>query len=326
MTDATTDTPARSKKIRLGISTCLLGENVRYDGGHKLDRWLRDELGHYVDYVPVCPEAECGLGIPREAMRLVGDSEDPRLVTIKTGIDHTDRMKAWSRERVNQLAGEGLSGFIFKAKSPSSGMERVKVYDENGMPSKSGRGIFARIFIEHFPLLPVEEEGRLNDPRLRENFIERIFVMQRWQEMERAGVSRGSLVDFHAAHKLLIMAHNQAAMRRLGRLVAELKGRSIGVAAAEYVSELMATLARPATVKKNTNVLQHVMGYFKKHLETDEKQELLEIIERYHAGLYPLIVPITMLNHHLARHKPDYLKRQHYLDPHPVELRLRTWL
>jgi len=317
---------SETEKIRLGISTCLLGEKVRYDGGHKLDRWLRDVLGSYVEYVPVCPEAECGLGTPREAMRLVGDPQRPRLVTITTGIDHTERMETYSRRRVRELEAENLDGYVFKSKSPSSGMERVKVYDANNVPAKVGRGVFARIFMEHFPLLPVEDEGRLNDPRLRENFIERLFVRNRWRNMEQAGLSRSALVDFHSDHKLLVMAHNQAAMRRLGRITANLKGRPIGEAAGEYETELMTALARPATVKKNTNVLQHIMGHFKNDLEADEKQELLEIIERYHAGLYPLIVPITMLNHYVRRFDTGYLRRQHYLDPHPVELRLRTWL
>ncbi len=314
------------EKIRLGISSCLLGEKVRYDGGHKLDRWLRDELGRWVDYIPVCPEAECGLGIPREAMRLVGDPAAPRLVTITTGLDHTDRMQAYARRRVRELEAEELCGFIFKSGSPSSGMERIKVYDRNDVPFKVGTGIFARIFMDHFPLLPVEDEGRLHDPRLRENFIERVFVMKRWRDLERAGLTRRALVDFHAGQKLLVMSHNQAALRRLGRLIAELKGLPIRAAAEEYVAGLMATLKRPATAKKHTNVLQHVMGYFKKVLTAEEKQELLELVGRYHDGLVPLIVPITLLNHHLRRHGPDYLRRQHYLEPHPVELKLRTWL
>ena len=211
------------KKIRLGISTCLLGENIRYDGGHKLDRFLRDTLGQYVEYVPVCPEVECGLPVPREALRLVGDPESPRLLTTHTKQDMTDRMARWARGRVQELGQEGLMGFIFKSDSPSSGMERVRVYSESGMPAKRGVGMFARIFMEHFPLLPVEEEGRLHDPNLRENFIERIFVLARWREMLAKGMSRGSLVDFHTKHKLLVLCHNPRHHQTMGKLVARAK-------------------------------------------------------------------------------------------------------
>ena len=179
-------------KMRLGISRCLLGDNVRYDGGNALDRYLRDTLGLYVEYVPVCPEAECGLGIPREAMRLTGDPKRPRLVTRRTGIDHTDRMESWARGRVAELAKENLCGFVFKSDSPSSGMERVKVYDNQGAPKKIGVGIFARIFMERFPLLPVEEEGRLHDPVLRESFIERIFTCKRYAEAMAEAKSIGN--------------------------------------------------------------------------------------------------------------------------------------
>lgn len=174
-------------KIKLGISTCLLGEPVRYDGQHKLDPFLRDTLGTYVDYVPVCPEVEVGLGVPREAMHLEGDPASPRLVTIQTHIDHTDRMNAWARKRVEALEAEGLCGFIFKSRSPSSGMERVKVFNDKGVAVKSGVGLFAAAFMAHFPLLPVEEEGRLQDPCLRENFIERVFALQRWRAMLARG-------------------------------------------------------------------------------------------------------------------------------------------
>ena len=171
------------EKIKLGISTCLLGETVRYDGRHKLDRFLMNTLGQYVEYVPVCPEVECGLGVPRESMHLEGDPDSPRLVTTRTKQDMTDRMVQWARKRVVELEKEDLCGFIFKSNSPSSGMERVRVYNEKGMPVKKGIGIFAGIFMDRFPLLPAEEEGRLHDPELRENFIERIFTLKQWREV-----------------------------------------------------------------------------------------------------------------------------------------------
>ncbi|MFP4108910.1 MAG: YbgA family protein, partial [Desulfonatronovibrio sp.] len=285
--------------MKIGISTCLLGENVRYDGGHKLNRYLRDELGKYVNYIPVCPETESGLPVPREAMRLVGDPENPRLVTIQSRVDHTGRLEEWGRQKLEELDKENLCGFIFKAKSPSSGMERVKVYNDKGHPVPRGRGVFAGMFMDKFPLVPVEEDGRLNDPGLRENFIARIFVFNRWLEIRKKGLTAGRLVDFHSRHKLLLMAHNISAYRELGRMVAKASEYDPEVLAKEYISRLMNALKLSSTIKKNVNVLQHVMGYFKKDLTSDEKQELLEVIKLYADSLVPIIVPITLLNHYV---------------------------
>lgn len=309
--------------MNIGISTCLLGENVRYDGGHKLDRYLRDLLGKYVNYIPVCPESESGLPIPREAMRLTGEVENPRLVTINTGTDHTKRLKIWSERRLDELEGQNLCGFIFKSKSPSSGMERVKVYNEKRHPVPRGRGLFAGMFMDRFPIVPVEDDGRLHDPVLRENFITRIFVFSRWRELEK-NLSPGGLVEFHSRHKLLIMAHSVKAYRELGRLIAESGKLGPVQAAQEYIAWLMPALKLKATVKKNVNVLQHIMGYFKKNLDSDEKQELLEVIKDYSDSLIPLIVPVTLLNHYVRKHNQPYLKKQVYLRPHPVELMLRN--
>jgi uncharacterized protein YbgA (DUF1722 family)/uncharacterized protein YbbK (DUF523 family) len=310
--------------IRLGISTCLLGENVRYDGGHKLDRFLTDTLGRYVEYVPVCPEVECGFSTPRESFRLVGNPDEPRLVTTRTKKDYTERMLKWARTRVAELERENLCGFIFKSKSPSSGMERVRVYSERGMPVKKGVGLFARTFMEHFPLIPVEEEGRLHDPRLRENFIERLFVFRRWRELMAQQNARGRLVDFHTNHKLLILSHSPKHNKSMGKLVAEAKGKPIKEVYETYQELLMDALKLKATVRKNTNVLHHMMGYFKKQLSADEKQELLEIIDRYRLEYVPLIVPITLMNHYVRKYDQPYLKEQFYLQPHPVELQLRN--
>ncbi len=312
-------------KPLVGISRCLLGENVRYDGGHKLDRFLRDGLGRFVDYAPVCPEAECGLGIPREAMRLVGDPASPRLVTIKTGVDLTGRMRAFSAARVEELAALPLCGFVFKSGSPSSGMERVKVYPpEGGTPVLKGVGLFTAEFLRRFPGLPVEEEGRLNDPGLRENFIERLFVMHRWRELEAQGLTPGRLVDFHTRHKLLVMAHSPRHYTALGRLVAQARGRDMAVLAGEYLALLMEGLRLAATVKKNVNALSHVMGYFKRQLTSDEKAELLEVLDAYARELLPLIVPVTLLNHYVRKFGQEYLAGQWYLRPHPAELKLRN--
>jgi len=310
-------------KIKLGISSCLLGEHVRYDGGHKRDFYITEILGKFVEWVPVCPEVEYGLPIPREAMHLVGTPDAPRLVTRKTGVDHTEGMLTWTRKRLRELEREELCGFVFKSRSPSSGMRGVKVYGPSGMPSHRGRGIFGGAFQDRFPLIPVEDDGRLNDPGLRENFVERVFAYKRWRDFERDG-SRGKLVSFHTEHKLMLLAHSPKHYRELGRLVAEAKKIAPAELHARYVATMMDALRLIATVKKNTNVLHHAMGYFKKVLSPDEKSELLEVIEHYHRGLVPLIVPITLVKHYVRKYDEPYLKKQYYLNPHPVELMLRN--
>ncbi len=312
------------EKIRLGISSCLLGECVRFDGGHKLDRFLTDTLGRYVDYVPVCPEVECGMPVPRESMHLAGNPECPRLVTTRTKIDKTDQMIGWAAKRAVELEMEGLLGFIFKSDSPSSGMERVKVYNEKNMAVRRGIGMFARIFMEHFPLLPVEEEGRLHDPGLRENFIERVFALARWREELSGNESRGRLVEFHTKHKLLILAHSTEHYRKMGRLVAGAKQAPLKELFEEYQRLLMESLKLRATPKKNANVLMHMAGYFKDQLSAGEKAELLEIIDHYRKELVPLVVPITLVNHYVRKYNQPYLREQYYLNPHPIELQLRN--
>ena len=311
-------------KIPIGISTCLLGENVRYNGGHALDRFLRDTLGKYVEYVPVCPEVECGFGIPRETFRLMGDPKQPRLVISLTGVDHTDRMEAWARKRVDELQNDDLCGFIFKSDSPSSGMERVKVYDDKGVPRKIGVGVFARVFMEHFPLTPVEEDGRLNDPLLRENFIERIFTYRRYREVMEEKKDVGHFVEFHTRHKLLLMAHSPKHLKQMGNLVAHTKQLSIKEFITQYEKLLMEAMSLKPSTTKHANVLHHIMGYFKKNLSAGEKQELLEVVDEYRKGLIPLIVPVTLMNHYVRKYDEAYLKEQVYLNPHPLELQLRN--
>jgi uncharacterized protein YbgA (DUF1722 family)/uncharacterized protein YbbK (DUF523 family) len=312
------------EKIKLGISACLLGENVRFDGGHKWDHFLTDTLGKYVEYVPVCPEVECGLGVPREALRLVGEPENPRLMTVRTHQDFTDRMVQWAKKRVVQLEQENLCGYIFKGGSPSSGMERVKVYDQNGVPAKTGVGVFARIFMNHFPLLPVEEKGRLSDPKLRENFIERIFTLKRWREMTEQKQNARNLIDFHTRHKLLILSHSTMHYQEMGKRVAQIKGKPMQEIFSGYQKLLLEALAVKTTPKKNSNVLQHMLGYFKDELSGDEKRELLEIIDQFRQGLIPLIVPVTLMSHYVRKYNQGYLKEQYYLYPHPLELQLRN--
>ena len=311
-------------KIKLGISSCLLGQPVRFDGQHKLDNFLRDTLGEYVEYVPVCPEVEVGLGTPREAMHLFGDPEDPQLLTVKTNIDLTDRMKAWARKRVEELEAENLCGYIFKSNSPSSGMERVKVYNAKGVPSKNGVGLFAAAFMAHFPLLPVEEEGRLHDPDLRENFIERIFTLQRWREMLAKGKKQRDLIAFHAQHKYLLHAHSEMHARQMGEIVAQATDLTPKEQFTQYETLLLKAMGLKATRSKHVNVLQHMLGYFKNELTSDEKQEMLEILDQYAAGTLPLIVPITLISHFVRKYAKTYLADQYYLHPHPIELQLRN--
>jgi uncharacterized protein YbgA (DUF1722 family)/uncharacterized protein YbbK (DUF523 family) len=312
------------EKIRVGISSCLLGEPVRFDGGHKRDRFLTDTFGKFVEWVPVCPEVECGLTIPRPSMRLVGEPQDPRLVVTRTGEDLTSRMKTWAAGRLDGLAREELCGFVFKSNSPSSGMERVRVYDRSGMPHKQGVGIFARAFMERFPLLPVEEDGRLHDIGIRENFVERLFCLQRYRRAMRPRPSLGKLIRFHSEHKLQLMAHSPKHLTRMGRLVAAGKKAGLSGLVGEYQDLLLEALRLRATVSKNVNALQHMLGYFKKQLGADEKKEMIEIIEDYRSGYSPLIVPITMIRHYVRKYNQEYLAQQTYLNPHPVELKLRN--
>lgn len=313
-----------TRPIILGVSSCLLGNLVRYDGGHQRDPYILHTLGQYVRYLPVCPEVECGMPVPRESLRLVGTPENPRLLTRKSGEDHTDTMETWAAGRLDALEKEDLCGFIFKGGSPSSGMERVKVYNEKGhMISKTGVGIFAKAFMQRFPLTPVEEDGRLHDPVLRENFIIRIFALTRWREA-RKNMRLGDLVAFHTDNKLLLLGHSTEHYREMGRLVARGKEMEADLLFKEYETLLLQALSRKGTRKKNTNVLQHMLGYFKHILPDTERQELLDLITRYHEGQLPLIVPITLIGHHVRKYDVGYLARQTYLNPHPAELALRN--
>ncbi len=290
------------EKIKLGISSCLLGNKVRYDGGHKLDPFLINTLGQFVDYVPVCPEVECGIpGAPRGHPPGRATRRTRGWSTRKSGIDATAQMERWIEKKLPQLEKEELCGFIFKSRSPSSGMERVKVYNDKGMAEKNGVGIFAGALMERFPLLPVEEEGRLHDIDLRENFIERIFVYRRWRELLAAGATAGRLVDFQRRHKLLLMAHSPEMARQLGKLVAAAGARPLADILPGYEKLLLAALKQKATVRKNVNVLQHMLGYFKKQLDDFEKKELLAVIENYRQNLVPLIVPLTLLKHYIDK-------------------------
>ncbi len=315
--------PAAPPTLRLGISACLLGQEVRFNGGHKRDDFLVDTFGRYVEWVAVCPEVEVGMGTPRPPIRLERRGDGVRLVMPSTGEDYTEAMRAWAERRVEALASMDLDGYVLKKDSPSCGMERVKVYPDGGAPAKDGRGLFAEALMARLPDLPVEEEGRLNDPPLRENFIARVFVHHRWREGEREGWTRAALTRFHERHKLLLMARDQNGMRRLGRLLGESsKDAPVEELAAAYRKGLTEVLRRPAVRRGHTNVLHHLAGYVSDALDREDRAEVTETIERYRLGLVPLIVPLTLIRHHVRRQGVAYLQGQAYLEPHPHELML----
>ncbi len=312
------------ERIRIGISTCLLGEQVRYDGGHKRDRFLTDVLGGYVDWVSVCPELEVGMGVPREAVRLVGSASKPRMVGIDSGEDWTGRMESYASKRVAQLGKLDLCGYILKSKSPSCGMERVKIYSGKGAPSKNGVGIFAEAWIRGHPLIPVEEEGRLNDPVLRENFIVRVFAYHRLRRLMSGRFTTGRLVEFHTAEKYLLMSHSPKHYRELGRLVGNAKKAAPAHLKDSYSGTFMECLKLHATVKKNVNVLQHIVGFLPDGIPDGDRKEVLQVVEDYRRGYVPLVVPVTLLRHHVRAHAIAYIANQTYLNPHPRELMLRN--
>ncbi|HUV29611.1 MAG TPA: DUF523 and DUF1722 domain-containing protein [Acidobacteriota bacterium] len=310
--------------IRVGISTCLLGQKVRFDAGHKRDRYITDILGEYFQFVPVCPELEIGMGVPREAVRLVGDVGAPRMVGGKSGTDWTSKMVQYSRTRVGRPDMFGISGYILKKDSPTCGMARVKVYRESGMPEKKGKGLYAGILMEHHPLLPVEEEGRLNDGRIRENFIERVFTYHRWQTLVRGGLTRGKLVQFHTVHKYLVLAHSASHYKLMGQLVAQVKQLGLPKARDGYAALLMEALSVKTTARKNVNVLLHILGFLKGLIGAPEKKDILLVIEDYRNELVPLVVPVTLIRHYVIKHGVEYIRDQVYLNPHPKELMLRN--
>jgi uncharacterized protein YbgA (DUF1722 family)/uncharacterized protein YbbK (DUF523 family) len=311
--------------VRVGVSACLLGQTVRYDGGHKRDTFVALMLADHVELLPVCPEVELGLGVPRETLRLERRSDgDVRMIGNRTGTDLTEEMRRYARARVRALRDLELCGYVFKKGSPSCGLERVRVRTESGTPARGDRGLFAAELTRAMPLLPVEEEGRLNDLRLRESFVERVFAYSRLRRVFVARWRRRDVVAFHAAEKLLLLAHSPQAQRDLGRLVAAAKSLSREELRDRYEKGFMDALARPAPRHRHVNVLQHALGHLKHHLEAADKRELLALIEDYRRAILPLIVPITLLRHHARRSGMDTLCGQTYLEPHPRELMLRN--
>lgn len=310
--------------LKIGISSCLLGNSVRYDGGHKLDRFLTDTLGEFINFIPICPETECGLGIPRDPIRLEGNIHNPELIVIETRIDITKKMKQWCIKRLNELKRENLCGFIFKSKSPSCGLKHVGIYNDKGIPVHRGTGLFARHFVNSFPFIPVEDEENLHNPGHRENFIERIFILKRWMDTTKGKQTPGKLVKFHTENKLLFFAHSEKHYRQMGRIVAGAGENDIKEIYKIYEETMLEAIKLKTTPNKHTNVLMHMMGYFKKVLSFNKKQELLEKINEYKNGFIPLIVPVTLINDYVKKYDEPYLKNHTYLNPDPVELKLRN--
>jgi len=310
-------------KLLLGVSSCLLGNKVRFDAGHKEDSFLTKILAEYVEFLPVCPEVDIGLGIPRETIRLEGDPRNPRLIAPKSGRDLTDAMQDYSERRVSELATLNLHGYILKSKSPSCGMVHVRLYQAQAV-SKNGVGIYAAALLRRFPTLPIEEEGRLNDSVLRENFVERLFARKRWLDFLAAGPSPADLIRFHTRHKLALLAHSPELYRELGRQMASAGTADFPRLLETYEQKFMETLKHKATPRKHSNVLYHLVGYLKNELDSEDKQELTSVIEDYRNGRVPLIVPITLLKHHFRRHPDAWVSEQTYLDPYPAELMLRN--
>jgi len=315
----------QTQKIIIALSSCLQGQEVRFDSSHKHNRYITDTLGEYFDFKSFCPEVAIGMGVPRPPIRLVKTGDQIRVRGVKDPEqDVTDELKAYAQQVADDLTD--VSGYIFKSRSPSCGMERVNVYSEKGHPLESSSGIYAAGIMRAHPSMPVEEEGRLMDSHLRENFIERIYIYHRWQQYQNDDFTTSSLVDFHTRHKFIIQAHDETIYRQLGRLVAEAGKSQLSDTANEYIALLMKALKKLATNKTHTNVLQHIMGFLKENMSAEDKQELLEVIDDYRLEKLPLIVPITLMKHYLRKHPNDYISSQYYLDPHPKELMLRNTL
>ena len=313
------------KKIKIGVSSCLLGEKVRWNGDHKKDHYVSGVLANYFEYVSICPEIEVGMGVPRETVALYGNPEKSQMISKKTQIDWTSPMKNYIKNCLKSLAHDDLCGYIFKSKSPSCGLGRIPVYSEFGSNKvRHGSGMFAQAFTKAFPLIPKEDEGRLNDPKIRDNFIVRVFSFYRLQTLFNKQFSLGALVEFHTQQKFLLLAHSRKHYDTLGKLVAKSKSMGRTVLKKKYGEIFMAALEFKATPKKNTDVLLHMMGFFKKILSKGEKEYILSTIEDYRKELLPLIVPITLIRHHVNKHNIEYLMRQVYLNPHPKELMLRN--
>ncbi|MFI5320801.1 MAG: YbgA family protein [Myxococcota bacterium] len=310
--------------VRVGVSSCLLGSAVRWDGGHKRDAFLTEWLAPFVEWVPVCPELELGMGVPREPVHLRREGGELRMLGNRSGADWTARMSAFAKRRASEIEAQELCGYVLKRGSPSCGLENVPVRGSAVLGKRDGRGLFAAALAARMPSLPIEEEGRLNDAALRENWIERVFAYRRVRALFAARWTIGGLVAFHAAHKLQLLAHSPEAYRALGRMVARAKQTPRAELRASYERAFMRALAVRATRGRHVKVLEHCVGYLRGRADASVRASLAAQIADYRAGCLPLIVPVTMLRHYAVQLELEYLAQQLYLDPHPNELMLRN--
>jgi len=311
-----------SEIIRIGVSACVLGEKVRFDGSHARDPYITDTLAKYVEFVPLCPDMACGMGMDREKVRQVDCGDEIKLIGVDSAEDWTDRMIDFSKRVLPGLEEEGLCGFVLKSRSPSCALVQAKIYSTKGKPPRRGAGFFAQKLMEHYPLLPIEASDRLQNPILRENFIRRVFVLKRWRDLVDKGMQIGQLVDFHTRHKMLIRAHDLSGYRQLGKLLGESSVFNNEEIFDAYAALLFRALTLKTTPKKNSDVLMHVMGFFKNDLDSADKHEIQSMIHAYKSGKIPLIMPVTILNHHARKFDKPYLTQQFFLNPHPSELKL----
>jgi len=312
------------KKIPLGVSQCLLGEPVRFDGGHKRNAFLLEVLSKYVEFQPVCPEVAIGLGIPRKPIRLIVTDGQDRIRSVENpDLDVTDGLYREAEKAAEQMPD--ICGYVFMQKSPSCGVFGLKRYGSNGYSIDSrGRGAYAKRFMELMPLIPVEEAGRLVDAGLRENFIARIFALHDWRENLQHEPTAKKIIDFYSRYKYQVMAHHVPSYFFIGKFLANLSARAIAETNNEFIRLLMTALGHLATRKGNANAMMHLRGYLKLHITSLEKQELSHLIESYAKGLVPLVVPLTLLKHHLMTLDNPYLKSQTFWSPYPEELGLRN--
>lgn len=311
-----------SQIIRIGVSACIVGEKVRWNGSDARDTYLADTLAKYVEFVPLCPEIACGMGIPREKIRQVDCGGTIRLIGYESGDDLTEKMTNWIDKIMPGLDEEGLCGFVIKSKSPTCAFIQGKIFSTTGKAPRKGMGFFTRLLTEHYPMLPVEAADRLQNPMLRENFIRRVFVLKRWRDLIEKGLKIGNLVDFHTRHKMMIRAHDLRGYRQLGKLLGESSVFNAEEIFDTYGIMLFRSLSLKSTPKKSADVLMHAMGYFKQQLDSGDKQELLSMINAYKSGKIPLIMPVTLLNHYARKYDKPYLTQQYFLNPHPSELKL----
>ena len=309
-------------RIRVGVSTCLLGEKVRWDAGHQHDPYLTGTLGRHLELVPVCPEAELGLGIPREPIHLEGDPAAPRLLGNQSGEDWTDRMNRWSRRKVKELAAAGVAGHVLKRSSPSCGLARVAVH-RGRTRRKVGVGLFAAELRRRLPHLPVIDEDQLHDPARRENFIGRVLGYHRLQGLFAGRWKRGDVMAFHARQELLLQAHSPGHSEELDQLVAGIQDHTRAVFRDRYLRGYLEALQERSTTPRNVKVLRLLLGHLATLIDKRERADILRVIAEYRQGRAPLIVPLTVLDHHLRLHGLDDVCQQQYLRLEPVELALR---